>query len=61
MDFKIADFEILTNCLCLNSSQMFTYFCKDLVTGYCLYLVKSSIPKRHPFLTLFQPGFFGFV
>ena len=29
------------------------YFCKDLVTGYLLYLVKNSISKRHPFSNSF--------
>ena len=28
---------------------MCTHFCKDLVTGYCLYLVEDLIPDRHPF------------
>ena len=39
---KISDFETLTFCVSLNSNQMCTYFCKDLVTGYCLYLLKKS-------------------
>ena len=30
---KMADFETLTLCISLNSSQMSTYFGKDLVTG----------------------------
>ena len=46
---KVADFETLTLCIFLNSSQMCTYFCKDLVAGYYLYLVKDLIPNRHPF------------
>ena len=47
---KMVDFEILTLCVSLNSSQVCTYFCKDLLVRYCLYLVKKSIPSRHPFL-----------
>ena len=43
---KMADFETSIFYTSLNSGQMCTYFCKDLVTGYCLYLVKNSIPKR---------------
>ena len=31
----------LTNCISLNSSQRCIYFCKDLVTGYCLYLTEK--------------------
>ena len=46
---KMADFETLTLRISLNSSQMCTYFCKDLVTGYGLHLVKNSIPNCHPF------------
>ena len=30
----MADFETLTLCISLNSSQMRTYFCKGLVTGF---------------------------
>ena len=41
---KMADFEALTLCIFLNSSQMCTYFCKDLVTGYCLYFIKIRLP-----------------
>ena len=44
---KMADFEILTLCVSLTSSKMCTSFCKELVTRYCLYLVKRSIPSRH--------------
>ena len=40
----MADFGILTLCISLNSSQMCAYFCKDLVTGYWLYLVKILFP-----------------
>ena len=29
---KMADFETLILCISLNSSQICTYFCKDLVT-----------------------------
>ena len=49
MDFetftqKMMDFETFTPCTYLNSIQMCTYFCKDLVTEYCLYLVKIRFP-----------------
>ena len=37
---KMGDFATLTLSISLNSSQMCTYSCKDLVTGYCLCLVK---------------------
>ena len=40
---KMADIETLTLCIFLNPSQMCTYVCKDLVTGYCLHLVKNLI------------------
>ena len=46
---KMADFETLILRISLNASQMYTYFCKHIVTGYCLYLVKISIPNHHPF------------
>ena len=46
---KMADFETLTLCISLNSSQMCTYFCKDLVTECCPHIVKNSIPNRLPF------------
>ena len=46
---KMEDFEALTLCISLNQSEMCAYFCKDLVTGHCLYLVNNSIPNRHPF------------
>ena len=41
--------------ICLTSSQMCTYICKDLVTGYFLYLVKKldSQPLSFFKLTLF--------
>ena len=42
---KMADVETLTLCVSLNSNQMCTYFYKDLVTGYFLYLLKNSIPN----------------
>ena len=46
----MADFETFILCVSWNSSQMCTYFCKDLVTGYCLCLVKGwLICKRHLF------------
>ena len=51
---KMADFETLAHCISLNSSQMCTYFCKDYVTGCCLYLVKNSTPKCYPFSNRFQ-------
>ena len=38
---KMVNFETLTLCMSLNSSQICTYFCKDLVRGFCLYLVKK--------------------
>ena len=41
---KMADFETLTLCISLNSSQMCSYVCKHLVTGYCLYLLKFWFP-----------------
>ena len=52
---KMADFETLTLFISLNSSQMCTHFCEDLVTGYCVYLVKNRFPTpvcfRHDFIT----------
>ena len=47
---KMAGFETLTFCISQNSSQMCTYFCKDLFTGYCLYLVKIRFPTVVRFL-----------
>ena len=38
---KMVDFETLTLWIFSNQSKMCDYFCKDLVTGYCLYLVKD--------------------
>ena len=38
---KMAEFETLTLCISLKSSQMCTYFCKNLIKGYCLYLAKK--------------------
>ena len=35
---KMEDFEALTLLILLNSSPMCTYFCKDFVAGYCLYV-----------------------
>ena len=46
---KMEDFETLTF---LNSSQMHTCFCKDVVTGYCLYLVNDSIFQPSSFFKL---------
>ena len=40
---QMADFEILTLFISLNSSQLCTYFGKDLVTGYFLKLVKDGL------------------
>ena len=40
---KMADLETLTLYISLNSSQMCTYFCKELVIMYCLYLVKILV------------------
>ena len=51
---KMAEFETLTLCISLNSSPMWTYFCKDLVTEYCLYLIKKMIPHFDP---LYLPKF----
>ena len=42
---KMVDFEILTLSVSLNSSEMCTYICKDLVTWFRLYLVKNPIPN----------------
>ena len=50
----VADFETLTPSICINSSQMCTYFCKDFVTGYCLYMVKNSISNRYSFSNRFH-------
>ena len=47
---KTADFKTFTLCISLNSSQIYTYFCTELVIGYCMYLVKNSIPNSQPFL-----------
>ena len=47
--FKMAGFESLILCISPNSSQMCTYFCKDLVTGYFLSLAKNSIRNRFSF------------
>ena len=44
---KMADYENLTLYIFLNSSQMCTYFCKDIVIGYCLYLAENSILNRY--------------
>ena len=44
----------LTLYMSQSSSEMCTYFCKDLVTGYCLYLVKDSIHNHHPFSDQFH-------
>ena len=33
----------------IRGNTVCAYFCKDLVTGYCLLLVKSPIPNRYPF------------
>ena len=44
---KMADLETLTVCTSLNSSQVCASFCRDLVTGFCLYLVKNSIHNLH--------------
>ena len=38
---KMADFEQLTLCISVNSSQICIYFCKDLVKGCCHDLVKK--------------------
>ena len=46
---KMADLETLTFCISLNSSQIYTHFCKDLATGYCLHLGKISILNFPPF------------
>ena len=46
---KMTDFEKLTLCIRMNSSQMCAYFCKDVVTGYCLYLLKHWIANHHSF------------
>ena len=51
----MVGFETLTHCIFLNSNQRCNYFFSDLVLGYCPYLVKNSIPKRHPFF--FYPHF----
>ena len=40
---KMADLETLTPSVSLNSSQMYTFFCKDLTTGYCLYIEKIRV------------------
>ena len=50
---KMADFETLTLCISLNSSQMCTYFCKDSVTEYCPYLARNSIATVIHFRTDF--------
>ena len=50
---EMEDFEILNFCISLNSSQMCTHFFKDLVIRYFLYLVRNSIPNRHPFSNKF--------
>ena len=50
---KMADFETLTLYISLKSSQTYTYFCQDLVTGCCLYVVKKLISNRHPFSNSF--------
>ena len=50
---EMADAETLIFCISLNSNQICTYFCKDLVTGYCLHLIENSIPNCHPFSNCF--------
>ena len=44
---KMADFETLILSVSLNSSQMGTYFCKDLVI--LSVPGKNSIPNRHSY------------
>ena len=47
---EMVDFETFILSVPWNSNQMCTYFCKDLVTGHYLCLVKGSlICKRHLF------------
>ena len=48
--------------ICLNSSLMCTYICKDLVTGYFLYLVKKMDSQPSPLFKLIllpTPCFYG--
>ena len=49
---KMADFKTLTLSISLNSSQMCTYFRKDVVTDYCLCLIKNPNPDPHSFSKL---------
>ena len=46
---QMVDFETLTLCISLNSSEIFIYICKELVTENCRYLVKNLILNRHSF------------
>ena len=43
---KMADFETLTLCISLNSSQMCTYFCKDLGHVYTMRIYSGKLQKR---------------
>ena len=53
---KIADFETLILCICSNARQLFTYFCKDLVTDNTVYHKLSETVTN--FVTLlFKFGF----
>ena len=47
---EMADFNTLNLRISPNSSQICICFCKDLVAGYCLFLVKYLILNSHPFL-----------
>ena len=49
------DFETLALCIFLFSSQKLTHFRKDLVTGYCLFLVKKFIPTVIRFRMILSP------
>ena len=52
---KMADFETLTLCISLNSSQMGSCFSKDLGTVYRPYLVKIRLQPSSVFKMIYYP------
>ena len=53
----MVDYETLKLYTSLSTSQMCTYIFKDLITRYCLYLVKHLNPNRHPFSNWFYDSY----
>ena len=52
---KMADFETLTAFISLNSSQMCTHYCKDLVTGYLIKKFDSQPSSVFKLILLLTP------